>query len=252
MASRRRLLAAATGLLALASSPALAAPKTARAKAEFDKGVAAYRAKDWKTANAAFRRSNDLEHDVETMFALAQTEKQLEHCEAANALYDEILADKALPKGNRDAIEKARGECVEILAGANPPPPPTDPPVEPPPPRHVDRPKLVHHHHWYADATGDTFSILGVVALGASPYLYHLAIVDRRNAPNATTHQGLLDLESRATTEYDAAIGCAVGGGVLLIAGVGWYLSHRGGDGPPPVTAWVTPESSGVAFSGRF
>jgi hypothetical protein len=93
---RQALIAA----LVLASAPAVAAPKGAAAKKQFDRGVKAYTAGDFTAAADAMSTSYELEKDPETLFAWAQAERKLEDCAKAVDLYNELLVYD-LPAENR-------------------------------------------------------------------------------------------------------------------------------------------------------
>ena len=83
---------------------AVAAPKTPKAKAAFTAGVKAYQKGDYALASKQLERSFQLERDVETLFAWAQTERQLEHCDKASDLYHNILTFD-LPDENKAAVQ---------------------------------------------------------------------------------------------------------------------------------------------------
>jgi len=99
----------------LASGAAGAAPKSAAARAQFDKGVAAYTKGDYEAASAALGSSFVLEADAETLFAWAQTERKLGHCDRAIELYTKLLK-MDLPAENKEAVKVQIGECKAIVA----------------------------------------------------------------------------------------------------------------------------------------
>jgi hypothetical protein len=101
-------------VLLLAAAPATAAPKGRAAKAQFDKGVAAYGKSDFATASLAFGKSYALEVDVETLFAWAQAERKQGHCDKATELYHQLLATK-LPAENKAVVQGQLDECKKIL-----------------------------------------------------------------------------------------------------------------------------------------
>ncbi|MEP6859918.1 MAG: hypothetical protein ABJE66_04820 [Deltaproteobacteria bacterium] len=101
-------------MLLLAAAPAAAAPKGRAAKAQFDKGVAAYGKSDFATASLAFGKSYALEVDVETLFAWAQAERKQGHCDKATELYHQLLATK-LPAENKAVVQGQLDECKKIL-----------------------------------------------------------------------------------------------------------------------------------------
>lgn len=126
--STTRRLATIFATLVLATTPVLAAPKGKKAKAQFDKGVAAYTKGDYAGAAAALGKSYALEADAETLFAWAQTERKLDNCTKALDLYSKLLA-MALPEENKDAVRVQIEECNAILSVDKPAK--TEPKVEP-------------------------------------------------------------------------------------------------------------------------
>jgi hypothetical protein len=110
----KRTLAAFIATL-VASSAAVAAPKAGEARVQFDKGVAAYTKGDYAAAAEALGASFVLEADPETLFAWAQTERKLGHCDRAVDLYTKLLA-MDLPAENKKAIRVQISECKAIIA----------------------------------------------------------------------------------------------------------------------------------------
>jgi hypothetical protein len=106
-------------VVAVLVGSASAAPKSKAARKHFDKGVTAYTKGDFAAAAAAFSKSNAIEQDMETMFAWAQSERQLDHCDKAIELYDKLLATD-MPSENKEAVKVQIGECKEILAKQKP------------------------------------------------------------------------------------------------------------------------------------
>jgi hypothetical protein len=94
---------------------ATAAPKRKDARTQFDKGVAAYTKGDYAAASEALGASYVLEADVETLFAWAQTERKLGHCDRAIDLYKKLLAME-LPAENKHAIKVQIQECKDLIA----------------------------------------------------------------------------------------------------------------------------------------
>jgi len=98
-AHRQALIA----VLALVCSPAAAAPKSMKARVLFDKGVKLYTKGDYQAAADMLGKSAAIESDPETLFALAQTQRKLDHCDLAIPIYDRLLAMQ-LPAENKDTI----------------------------------------------------------------------------------------------------------------------------------------------------
>ncbi|HEY5951023.1 MAG TPA: hypothetical protein VIV40_36275, partial [Kofleriaceae bacterium] len=105
--------------LAIAGGSAIAAPKSGEARVQFDKGVAAYTKGDYAAAAEALGASFVLEADPETLFAWAQTERKLGHCDRAIDLYTKLLG-MSLPAENKQAIRVQINECKAIIAEQKP------------------------------------------------------------------------------------------------------------------------------------
>lgn len=253
--SYRQALSALVGAAVLVGAPlAHAAPKTPQAKAAFDRGVAAYTSNDYAAASAALGESYGLEPDVETLFAWAQTERKLEHCDKASELYDKLLAHD-LPDENKAAIRSKLEECKAILAAAKPvePPPPVADPVPMPPPQNEQPPRPPSSHAWWKDPVGGALVGVGLVGLGVGGYFLVSARsldADKKSAPNYGEFQRL---EDKADSRGTLGVITVAGGGVLLVAGIVWYATRgTGGERPTQVTGWVTPDGGGVVAVGRF
>jgi hypothetical protein len=269
--SRRPTLAAVAlaSLVGSLVSPglALAKPKKHDAKAAFDRGVAAYKKNDFVGASAALGKSFDLEADVDTLFAWAQSERKLEHCDKASELYQKLLTFP-LPAENKAAVDQKLEECRQIIAAQQPPPPPEPPPQpaappQPPPPQPMvapgpppdQQPQLVDtgsHHAWYRDPL--SLSLVGIGVVGVAVGGVFLFEGHQKNTDfnhDSTASQAKTDAH---TAKRDGTIGIVgVGaGGVLLIGGIAWIVMRHGGETPPPVTGWLGHGGGGFAFDRSF
>lgn len=103
-----------------------ARPKRPASKKEFDRGVVAYQKGNFAAAAEALGKSYELEHDLDTLFAWAQTERKLDHCDKAIDLYQKLL-ESNLPAANKAAVEAKLGECRAIIAAQAPKPRPEPP-----------------------------------------------------------------------------------------------------------------------------
>ncbi len=254
----------------LASATATAAPKKASARAEFDRGVAAYTKGDYQGAIDALSKSFALEADEETLFAWAQTERKLGHCDKAIELYTDLLAMN-LPAANKDAIKVQLGECTQILeeeraaAAMLDTPPPTGPvpqadsppsagpattELQPSPPvtptdRGSTRPR-------WQDPIG--LSLVGVGAIGlvvGTTFLVKGSSA-QSDADSATTYDDYLAASERAESNGRVGVVGLVVGGAFVTAGVVWYMTRTPATADRTVTGWVAPGSGGLAVSGRF
>lgn len=280
--ARRQALIAA---LALASGTVSAAPKSGEARVQFDKGVAAYTKGDYPAASEALGASFVLEADVETLFAWAQTERKLGHCDRAIELYSKLLG-MDMPDENKQAVRIQINECKAIVAEqkakepktatktkeparaklpaktkAEPLPEPPKPELVAPPPAPVLAPAPAvapapapgHHDEtraWWKDPVGGGLVVGGTVALGAGIVFLvqgSAADSDKNAAMSYSEYKSLADrAESRGRI---GVIGVVVGTG-LIAGGVGWYLTHKPSE--QKLTALVLPSGGGVAMSGRF
>jgi len=244
--------------LVLVGGAASAAPSGPEAKSLFDRGLAAYSAGDYAAAEASLSKSLALESDVETLFALAQTERKLERCDKAIELYQRLLA-MSLPDANKQAVDKLLGECKAILAAHPEPPPPASPvvatapeqpaPEQPAPLEAQPAPPAPEGRSWYRDPVGDTLVGVGVVGLGVGTAMMlsaRSADDAKKTAPTYQAYQH--DLSTAHDRGEDGVIGLAAGG-AFVITGVVWYVTHRA---HPAVTAWLAPTGGGVAFGGGF
>lgn len=267
--TRTRAIAIA---LLLASATATAAPKKAGARAEFDRGVAAYTKGDYPAAIEALSKSFALEADEETLFAWAQTERKLGHCDKAIELYTQLLAMN-LPAANKDAIKVQLGECKQILEeeraaaamlDSPPPTPPTGPasPNDPPPtasgPTDPQSPPPVTSSdpgsprpRWQ-DPIG--LSLVGVGALGLAVGTTFLVKGSsaQSDADSASSYDEYLAASDRAESNGRVGVVGLVVGAAFVTAGVVWYMTRTPATPDRTVTGWVAPGSGGLAISGRF
>jgi tetratricopeptide (TPR) repeat protein len=233
--------AGALALIAALATTAAAAPKKHAAKVQFQKGVAAYQKGDFDGASAAFERSFKLEADQETLFAWAQSERKLEHCEHAVELYQKLLAMK-LPAENRSVIEQQIGEC-------KPPPPPAAeaPPTPAPAPLpqvHDDSPLAqphaielhrtngledqpdigtLHSRPWYRDPVGDSLAVAGVAGLAVGGTFLLLGHSADSTAKSAMTYQGFVSNENTAHSRGETGVIALTAGVAFVATAAVWY-----------------------------
>lgn len=243
-----RVRAALVSAIVLAASPVLGAPKSHDARAQFDRGVAAYTKGDYAAAAEALGASFVLESDAETLFAWAQTERKLGHCERAIELYTKLLA-MDLPAENKQAIEVQIDECKAVLAEEQQREPAPvvapAPPPEPAPVAHDDA------RAWWKDPVGGALVGAGVVGVG----LGTVFLVQGRNADadkdRATTYPEYVRLSDRAESRGRLGVIGLAAGGALVAGGIIWYLTRKPA-AERTLTTLVLPSGGGVALSGRF
>ena len=253
---------------------ALAAPKCRAAKAQFDKGVAAYSKGDFAAASLAFGKSYALEVDVETLFAWAQAERKQGHCDKASELYVKLLATK-LPAENKAVVQDQLDECKKILddeqataAAANAertsqaargqqarvePPPPRTPPHRSTlvaGPRRAIRSRDRHRHplvqgsrrrHARRRSASPGVAVGSVLLLSASS-----AAADSKTASTYDQFK-LLDDKAKSRGIYGVIATCA--GAALIIGGVIRYATRSTSTESTTVTGWLS-HSSGIALTG--
>jgi hypothetical protein len=222
-----------------------AAPKKRAAKLQFQKGVAAYQKGDYPGASAAFERSFKLEVDQETLFAWAQAERKLDHCDRATELYTKLLAMK-LPAENRTVVEQNVAECAAL---ATPPPPAPEPPPAPSPPPEpvpvVEQPTAAPaplpavrddsplaqprdtgetSTAWYRDPVGDSFAVVGIAGLATGAAFLVSAHSADSKENGAGTYQMFQSLENTAHSRGETGVIAAGAGVAFIAAAVVWYV----------------------------
>ena len=221
-----------------------AAPKKRAAKLQFQKGVAAYQKGDYTGASAAFERSFKLEVDQETLFAWAQAERKLDHCDRATELYTKLLAMK-LPAENRSVVEQNVAECAALATTPTPEPAPAapSPPPEPAPvveqaapapaalPAVRDDSPLAQPRDsgesstaWYRDPVGDSFAVVGVAGLATGAAFLVSAHSADSKENGAGTYQMFQSLETAAHTRGETGVIAAGAGVAFIAASVVWYV----------------------------
>jgi len=264
-------------LIALAST-ADAKPRRRDAKQAFERGIAAYSKGNFEAASEAFGKSFAIERDVDTLFAWAQSERKLDHCEKAIDLYEKLIGNFALPAANKSAVELKLSECRAIIAqlNARPEPPPAEPPavepapapppearpepptrvaermpVPPEPPPFTDAPAPTRS--WYKDPIALGLLGGGAIATGIGAGLLVSASALDKDAKNARSYADALSLSDQARSRGNLGLITTGVGGALVITGVVWIVLHRDGGERRVVTGWLAPEGGGgFAVAGSF
>ncbi len=243
-------------VLVLASHDGVAAPKDAKARTAFDQGIAAYQKQDYAGAATAFGRSYGIEADLETLFAWAQSERQLEHCDKAIELYNKLLESK-LPDENKQVVSEKLGECKKIVAAKSPkvdpvPEPKPDPvPVKPDPkPQPQPLPGPEGRSRW-KDPVGGVLVGVGAVGLGVGGYFLMAGSKANSDAKAATSYVDAEDFTDQAKSKGRIGVIATVAGGALLVGGIVRYAT-RGKEQRTKVSGWLAPSGGGVVALGRF
>jgi tetratricopeptide (TPR) repeat protein len=270
--SRRRCVGAAW-LIACAivatTHTADARPKRRDAKAAFDRGLAAYKKANFAAASEALSKSYELERDPDTLFAWAQAERKLEHCDRALDLYDTVLTFE-LPAKNREAVERSIADCRAAISAQQPaeapavapaplapqvPPTPAATPTPTPTVAAVVAPPMpppVRARAWYRDPVALELLGVGVVATGIGAGLLISAHGLDDDAHHATTIDDARRLGDQARSRGNIGLITASAGGALAIAGVVWIVAHRHAGEPRKVAGWLAPGGGGLAVTGAF
>jgi len=267
-------------VLALASvaSPALARPKRRDAKAAFDRGVVAYKKGNFEGASEQLGKSFELEGDADTLFAWAQSERKLDHCDKAIELYEKLLTFD-LPAANKDAVNTSLAECraqvpaksAPPVAPVAPPVPPVAPPVAPklepqpepaarvadratpsdqPPPQVTDaRPAP---RAWYKDPIALALVGSGLVATGAGVGFLVSASAAHSDFMSAKSYDDAQSSLDRATSRQTTGFIVTGVGAALVAGGVVWIFTHRDSTEQRAVTGWLAPGGGGLAVAGAF
>ena len=258
---RTGVAAVAFAVLSASATPVLAAPKHRTAKAAFQRGVAAYQKQRYQAAADALGESYALEPDLETLYAWAQAERQLDDCEKASELYRKLLGYR-IPAENQQVIRDKLEECRTLLA-AQEPDARVEPDPDPAPPArgdstgdgdrdgdgdgdgtrdreaagdghrdvspHRERDRDDAHGSrtpspWYTDATGDVLLGGGVIALG----LGSAFLISARTAA-ADARQSYPEFASKtelARSRGEIGVVALVASGVLVTGAIVRYLVH--------------------------
>ena len=258
--------------LVCVAGEAAAKPKRRDAKAAFDRGLAAYKKGSFEAASEALGKSYDLERDVDTLFAWAQSERKLDRCDKALDLYEKLL-EFDLPPANRDAVELKRTECRTVIAQQKPKaaPPPVESKVEPPPvepkpapPPVADQPAStpgpspvsdtqLSGRAWYKDPIALGLVGTGGIATGIGVGLLVSARSLDSSIKDATTYADAKQRADDAKSRGNLGLITAGVGGALVIGGVVWIVTHRGATEQHALTGWLTPGGGGgLAVAGAF
>ncbi|CAN5219860.1 hypothetical protein BH11MYX1_BH11MYX1_05190 [soil metagenome] len=291
--SQRQALTALGVLLALAT-PALvgAAPRRRAAKVQFARGVAAYRGDDYAAASSAFGKSYAVEADVETLFAWAQAERKLGHCDKASDLYGKLLVSK-LPAANKTVVKGQLEECKRIIAddlaaskaaadkataeraeadrarqaeadraakadADHEARVAAERAAQADAHRSIDEPPRSapapsHGSAWYKDGLGDTLVVLGISGAGLGVAMLMSSHAAERDSKNPSlTYDQFIKLDDRATSRGTLGVISASVGGAAIVLGLVRYATRSTGDETPNVTGWLAPTGGGLAVARRF
>ncbi|HEY5922879.1 MAG TPA: hypothetical protein VIV11_14470 [Kofleriaceae bacterium] len=277
--------------LLVTATTAHAAPKGQAARAQFDKGVTAYTKGDYAAAAEALGASFVLEADVETLFAWAQTERKLGHCDRASELYRKLLGMN-LPAENKEAIQVQINECKVIIADqkkaaktapkpdpkvapkpepkvapkpdpkvapkpveakpVEPTPVPVQPTPEPAPTEVLPvEPVQAEGRVWWKDPIGGAVVGAGVVGLGLGIVFLVQGSAAESDKATAMSYPEYESLANRAESRGRLGVISLVAGSALIACGVVRYVTLKPSK-ETQVTTLALPGGGGLALSGRF
>ena len=248
--------------ITIAARTAVATPHGAAAKAAFTQGVTAYKAGDFTAASDALEKSFKLEADPETLFAWAQSERKLSHCDKAIPLYERLLTFD-MPAANKSAISANLAECKTIIAATKAPPPPPVEDNKPAPTvaaeqQHADIeprpvPKSTESRPWWKDPIGDGLVVVGLVGVGVGAGMLASASSLSKQADDTSQTTNYFDyqkLRDDANSRSKLGFIATGAGGVLVIGGVIWYATHR--DSRRQVVGWLDATGGGLGVAGAW
>jgi tetratricopeptide (TPR) repeat protein len=210
-------------------------------RALYDRGLAAYQAKDYATAIGAFEQGFALEPRRDFLFANAQARRLAGDCRGAVPLYQRFL-EMQPPAVQASATQIALGRCAQQMAAEKRTPPPAPvvvkaPPPVPPPP-------------WTHDRWGAALLATGVVGLAVGGGFLAAAFAAAPSADAPISTKSAYDA-ARASADTRHMIGVVgmVGGGALVVAGIARYAWVRH---ERRARATLTIVSGGLALGGSF
>lgn len=239
-------------LLLLAATPAAAQPSapamTADARAHWERGIAAYRAHDYRVARDELAACYRAEPIRECLFAWAQAARLDGDCATASALYRRYL-DAALTAKQADAARAQLAVCEATLRDAPPAaaPAPSPPPPAPSPAPAIMPPTPAPTLRWYRDPW--TLALLGTgsASLVGASILYAVAARDASSHPS--TYDDYADRLATARTRRTTSIVIAGAGAALVTTGILRALSH---DSAPAIALDVGASQVHVHYARAF
>jgi tetratricopeptide (TPR) repeat protein len=186
---------------------------------------AAFEAKHYDEAAAAFADAFARQPHPGYLYARAQAERFGGHCREAIDHYREFIALAPGEGPVRDA-QRNIDRCEEKLALEQPAPEPEPPPASPPPPAAETTPArdpvdaAPRPRPWYRDPWGGVLTATGVAALAIGGGLYGRAVNDEKAARTADDVIVYADKIERASTLSRAGIAMFAVGGALTLAGI--------------------------------
>lgn len=202
------------------------APVNAQAGALYEAGLTDYKAQRFESASRLLSQSFALVPQAQTLFAWAQSERFLFHCDQAVVLFDRFIA-MAPPERQVAAAELAKRRCTPAPAPSLQDKPIAPPPVAPP--------------AWYRDVAGGMLLGTGVVTAATGLGLIVSAHSLSGKAASAETLGASQSLRRRSEQRWAWGLGTSMVGALLVAGGITRYV-------------WVSrnDESTVVVAGGAF
>ncbi|MDQ3367731.1 MAG: tetratricopeptide repeat protein [Myxococcota bacterium] len=239
---------------------AVAAPSAARADAKraaqshIERATALHGEGNFAAALEELTTAYTLDPRPELLYAIGQVHVQLGNCTQAITFYERFLSTKpaAGPAGAaREAIETCKSapptpEPEPAVVAPEPTPEPRAPEPQPPIAEQPAGPGP-----WYTDKLGDALVGGGLVLGVASVFFYQGARGKLDDAEAAASYDEHVELVDEAKSKRTLAAGLAVGGVVLVGAGIVRYMLRDKGE---TSRVAVTPTTSGglITWMGQF
>ncbi len=208
------------------------------ARDKFQEGLAAYEAKRYPEAIAAFRAAYVTDPRPDILFAWAQSERLSGHCEAAMPLYEKLL-EQSQGDAQRSAVRALLDKCAAERAPA---PAAAVTAVAPPA---DERPPF------YTDVLGDVLVGSGVIAAGTGVALFVLSGKARDDAAQARTYDDFAAGMSTANSRrLFGSIALAAGVGLTTAGVLRFVLRPAPREEIPKVTFFRSDGATFVALTG--
>jgi tetratricopeptide (TPR) repeat protein len=255
----RRLALALALVVALPVLPAQALPTDPQAKAHLEKGTELFKAGEFDAAIAEYQKGYEKQEDPVFLYAWAQAELRQEHCAAAVKLYRKYL-DTNPPEMSAEAARQGILECADKLAEDEAPPPTDDPATSPAddgtvppddaPIEDTKRPR--QKKKWSRDPLAATLTAVGIAGVGAGVGVLAAGLVEKNKA--SSTYGEFDDRQARARNLIIAGPAVLGVGAAVLVGGIVRFaiLGSRAKKQKNGVSAYASPTSAGLVFSGRF
>ncbi len=246
-------------VVALLAAPTLArADAKSEAQTHIDRATELHQEGKFSEALSELLFAYSLDPRPDLLYAIGQVHVKLGNCEQAITFYERFLTTRPAEgpaAAAREAIEVCKTNPPPIpVPDASPPdvkPPevtPAIPPEQtPPPPRPATEPAP-----FYTDTLGDALTGGGVVLGVVSLLVYRSALSDLDASEVAASYDASHELVDSAHGKRTFSIAFAVGGGVLIGAGVARFLLHDRSVEVPAVALVPSDGGGMIAWSGHF